>query len=157
MSKKVIIVLLGDGNVGKSCLTTRYVNNEFLEYYDPTIQDSFRKTVTIDGDPVVVEILDTAGQEEYSSLNEAFIMKGDGFIFVYNITKTDSLEKLNEIIQNVFQLREVNPQNSRLGLVVCGNKCDLEAERRVPKNDGAQFAAKYNADFFESKINKTKN
>ena len=151
MPKKAIIVLLGDGSVGKSCMITRFVNNEFLEYYDPTIQDTFRKTVTIDGEPSVVEILDTAGQEEYSSLNEAFIMKGDGFLFVYSVTKSDSLEKLDLIIQNVFSLREMTVAEPKVGIVVCGNKCDKEDERKITKSEGVQLAEKYNADFFESK------
>lgn len=152
MSKKVVIVMLGDGDSGKSCMVTRYVNNEFLEYYDPTIQDSFNKIITIDNDPVVVEILDTAGQDEYFSLNETLIMKGDGFMFLYNILKPDGLEKLDLIIRNVFELRGVSPPKSNMGIVICGNKSDKAAERIIQKDDGIKLAIKYNADFYESKI-----
>lgn len=40
----------------------------FVDKYDPTIEDSYRKELTVDGRTVVLEILDTAGQEEYASL-----------------------------------------------------------------------------------------
>ena len=152
MTKQVILVLMGEGAVGKSCITTRYVNNEFLDYYDPTIQDSFRKTVTIDTEPVVVEILDTAGQEEYASLNESFIMKGNGFLLVYSIIESLSLERLEVTVNNIYKLREINPESEKLPIVVCGNKCDREIDRQVSKEGGAAFAAKYHAEFFESNI-----
>ena len=55
--------MLGAGAVGKSSLTVRYINDHFLEEYDPTIEDYYRKLVDIDGKPALMDILDTAGQE----------------------------------------------------------------------------------------------
>ena len=152
MVKQVILVLMGEGAVGKSCITTRYVNNEFLEYYDPTIQDSFRKTVTIDTDPVVVEILDTAGQDDYASLNDSFIVKGNGFLLIYSIVESLSLERLEDTARKIFMLKEVEPEDGKIGMVVCGNKCDREIDRQISREDGAAFAARYHAEFFESNI-----
>lgn len=153
MPRKVTIILLGDGSVGKSCMAIRYLNNEYLDAYDPTIQDTYRKTVMIDGEPVVTEIIDTSGQDEYYSNSiESLIMKGNGFLFVYNIVIPDSLEKLDLTIQNVFQLREATVKNPKGGMVICGNKCDRSNERKIPTEDGVQLAAKYDANFFESKI-----
>lgn len=57
------IVILGGGGVGKSCLTFRLVHNQFLERYDPTIEDSYRKdNFKVDDEISPIEILDTAGQ-----------------------------------------------------------------------------------------------
>ena len=57
------LVVLGGGGVGKSCLTFRLVNNTFLDKYDPTIEDSYRKNnFDVDGELVDLEVLDTAGQ-----------------------------------------------------------------------------------------------
>ncbi len=59
---------MGPGGVGKSALTIRLISNYFTEDYDPTIEDSYRKTCKVDGVSVVLDILDTAGQEEFSAL-----------------------------------------------------------------------------------------
>ena len=152
MPRKVTILILGDGSVGKSCMAMRYLNNEYVDTYDPTIQDTFRKTVTIDGEPIVVEFIDTSGQDEYySSSIDALIKNGNGFIFVYSVLIPDSLEKLDLIIQNVFLKKGTTAANPKAGIVICGNKCDREADRKISKETGEQFSAKYKADFFESK------
>jgi GTPase KRas protein len=61
------IVVLGDGGVGKTALTIQLCLSHFVETYDPTIEDSYRKQVVIDEIPCVLEVLDTAGQEEYTA------------------------------------------------------------------------------------------
>lgn len=55
------IVVLGSGGVGKSALTVQFVQEIFVEKYDPTIEDSYRKQVEVDGQQCMLEILDTAG------------------------------------------------------------------------------------------------
>jgi small GTP-binding protein len=55
------IVVLGSGGVGKSALTVQFVQSLFVEKYDPTIEDSYKKTTQVDGEMCVLEILDTAG------------------------------------------------------------------------------------------------
>lgn len=55
------IVVLGSGGVGKSALTVQFVQGIFVEKYDPTIEDSYRKQVEVDGQQCMLEILDTAG------------------------------------------------------------------------------------------------
>ena len=55
------IVVLGSGGVGKSALTVQFVQGIFVEKYDPTIEDSYRKQVEVDGSQCMLEILDTAG------------------------------------------------------------------------------------------------
>jgi GTPase KRas protein len=64
------LVVVGHGGVGKSCLTIRFVTNHFLEEYDPSIEDSYRKRASIDDESCLLDILDTAplDQEEYRSV-----------------------------------------------------------------------------------------
>jgi len=80
------IVVLGAGGVGKSALTIRLVTDNFLEEYDPTIEDSYRKSVIIDDQNALLDILDTAGQEEFSSMQDQWMREGKGFLLVYTIT-----------------------------------------------------------------------
>ena len=66
------LVILGGGGVGKSCLTFRLVHDQFVEKYDPTIEDSYRKdNFEVDGEMVSIEILDTAGQ-----VNIHYLLRG---------------------------------------------------------------------------------
>ncbi|KAK9507858.1 hypothetical protein O3M35_007631 [Rhynocoris fuscipes] len=64
------LVVVGAGGVGKSALTIQLIQNHFVDEYDPTIEDSYRKQVVIDGETCLLDILDTAGQEEYSMYRE---------------------------------------------------------------------------------------
>lgn len=64
------ITVLGSGGVGKSALTIRLITGTYEANYDPTIEDSYRKQVSIDDEPALLDILDTAGQEEYSALQD---------------------------------------------------------------------------------------
>ena len=68
--------VMGVGGVGKSCVTNRFVINRWIEKYDPTIEESYMTNVDIDGRALQVEILDTAGQDEYAPLRETFMHTG---------------------------------------------------------------------------------
>eukprot|EP01084_Bolivina_argentea_P056829 103936_1 len=87
------IVVLGGGGVGKSALTIRLVTDNFLDEYDPTIEDSYRKQVEIDNRPALLDILDTAGQEEFSSMQDQWMREGKGFLLVYSITSTATFDE----------------------------------------------------------------
>ncbi len=73
------LVLLGSGGVGKSCITIRYVQDSFVLEYDPTIEDSYRRQVEVDGQQVMLEILDTAGTEQFT----AYVALLPPFIFFF--------------------------------------------------------------------------
>ncbi|KAJ5071621.1 ras gtpase-related [Anaeramoeba ignava] len=95
------LVVLGGGGVGKSALTIQFLQKQFLETYDPTIEESYRKQMVIDNDSYVLDILDTAGQEEYAPMREKYMASGHGFLFVFSITSRISFEYLNELYQTV--------------------------------------------------------
>ena len=63
-------MVVGAGGVGKSARTIQLIQNHVLDEYDPTIEDSYRKQVVIDGETCLLDILDTAGQEEYSAMRD---------------------------------------------------------------------------------------
>jgi GTPase KRas protein len=149
------IVVLGSGGVGKSALTLRLISDEFAEEYDPTIEDSYRKQVKIDGKPALLDVLDTAGQEEYASLQDQWIREGDGYLIVYSITNKHSLEEANVLWEKICRIRDENA--GEFPLVLVGNKCDLETERDVPKADGQKKADKYQCPFFETSAKTKKN
>merc|ERR1719197_2048464 len=134
------IVVLGSGGVGKSALTLRLISDEFAEEYDPTIEDSYRKQVMIDGKPALLDVLDTAGQEEYASLQDQWIREGDGYLIVYSITSADSLAEAEVLQQKITRIRD----SIDFPMVLAGNKCDLVNDRQVSEADAKAKVESWN-------------
>merc|ERR1711924_427368 len=99
------IVVVGAGGVGKSALTVRFIQGNFVEKYDPTIEDSYRKQVAVDGEAVLLDIMDTAGQEEYSALRDQYMKTGQGFILAYSITSGISFETAHKLRMQILRSR----------------------------------------------------
>mmetsp|Transcript_13466 Transcript_13466/g.34374 ORF Transcript_13466/g.34374 Transcript_13466/m.34374 type:complete len:192 (+) Transcript_13466:441-1016(+) len=140
------IVILGEGGVGKSCLTIQFTQNHFVREYDPTIENSYRKQITVNDDACMLDILDTAGQEEYSVMRDQYINSGQGFIVVYSITSMESFEAIPELREKILQVKDAES----FPMVLVGNKCDLEKHREVAQDKGANLAQAWNIPFFES-------
>lgn len=135
------VAVMGSGGVGKSALTLRYINNEFVQVHDPTIEDTYRKKVQIDGTECMVDLLDTAGQEDYSMLRSSWMRDRDGFIFVYSLLDEASYQALqsfyDQLISIYEEIHRIPP------IVICGNKSDLTVSRRVDSSAGSSLASKY--------------
>lgn len=123
------IVVLGAGGVGKSCLTAQFVQNIWIESYDPTIEDSYVKNLEVDGRQVMLEILDTAGTEQFTSMRELYMKTGQGFLLVFSLTNEASLAELTELREKIISIKG----DKNVPLVLVGNKSDLEDERRVSR------------------------
>lgn len=140
------VVLLGTGGVGKSAIAIQFVKGEFVSDYDPTIEENHRRTFDVDGSAVTLDISDTAGMQDLSSLRNSAIKAGDGFIFVYSITERNTFERLTEVHEDVVLLRN----KKEMPCIVCGNKCDLADRREVPCDEGRAWAERIGAKFFET-------
>ena len=140
------LVIVGGGGVGKSALTIQLIQNHFIDEYDPTIEDSYRKQVTIDEETCLLDILDTAGQEEYSAMRDQYMRTGQGFLCVYAITSRSSFDEINAFREQILRVKDADT----VPMVLVGNKADLEAERQVTKVEGQDLAKSYGCAFFES-------
>ena len=119
-------------------------NKMTVDEYDPTIEDSFRKITQIDGEEVVIDLLDTAGQEEFRALREKWILSSDGFILVYSIVSRESFELLDNFINQVT--RTVDKEKSKLAFTLIANKADLAHKREVKKEEGENKAKEIGPD-----------
>ncbi|XP_078678487.1 ras-related protein Rap-1-like [Branchiostoma floridae x Branchiostoma belcheri] len=99
------LVVLGSRGVGKSALITQYAESRFEEEYNPTIEDNFRKTDEIDGKSCLLDVLDTGSQEEYRSVRDGGLSRGQGFVLVFSLTQESSLTELVETRDRVLQAR----------------------------------------------------
>lgn len=151
MSGKMMIyklVVLGDGGVGKTALTIQLCLNHFVETYDPTIEDSYRKQTVIDDQPCMLEVLDTAGQEEYTALRDQWIREGEGFLLVYSISARATFERVERFRSQISRVKDQEPHTVPIMLV--GNKCDKVNEREVSQEEGQALAHRLGCKFIES-------
>ncbi|KAK5970681.1 Ras protein let-60 [Trichostrongylus colubriformis] len=132
------LVVVGDGGVGKSALTIQLIQNHFVEEYDPTIEDSYRKQVVIDGETCLLDILDTAGQEEYSAMRDQYMRTGEGFLLVFAVNESKSFENVANYREQIRRVKD----SDDVPMVLVGNKCDL-AQRAVDGRTVSDAARAY--------------
>ncbi|KAI0297296.1 small GTPase superfamily [Multifurca ochricompacta] len=140
-------VVLGAGGVGKSALTVRFMRDEFVENYDPTIQEEYRKTIEVDGELTWLEVLDTAGAEQFTALNEIYIASGRGFILVFSLALEASLREVTSLRQQILRIKG---ENSRVPMVLVGTKLDLTNEREVSSAIIQELAARWKIPVYET-------
>eukprot|EP01100_Stratorugosa_tubuloviscum_P000816 TRINITY_DN1182_c0_g2_i1.p1 TRINITY_DN1182_c0_g2~~TRINITY_DN1182_c0_g2_i1.p1 ORF type:complete len:198 (-),score=71.12 TRINITY_DN1182_c0_g2_i1:86-679(-) len=133
------VVVLGDGAVGKSATSIQLCRNHFVDAYDPTIEDSYRHTLVVNEEAIMVEIQDTAGQEGFSTLLDKWLRWGNGFVVIYSITSRNSFNRINFFVDRI---REVIEQDV-FPLVIVGNKSDLEDKREVSVEEGRVLSQKW--------------
>lgn len=138
--------MVGGGGVGKSALTIQLIQSHFVDEYDPTIEDSYRKQCVVDDQVALLDVLDTAGQEEYSAMREQYMRTGEGFLLVYSITSRSSFEEIVTFHQQILRVKD----RDQFPMVLVGNKCDLEHERQVSVEEGQALAKQFNCHFIES-------
>lgn len=149
---RISITICGDGGCGKSSITLRLVRSQWTHEYDPTIEDSYSTTRTIDGQPYFLSLTDTAGQEEYRGLWAASNLKSDAFLLVYDITAASSLDTLDYFLQMIDM--ECDHRQDTGGVqpikIVAGNKCDLKDYRMVSSRQGLEYARGRGCGFMET-------
>lgn len=131
------LVVVGGGGVGKSAITIQFIQSYFVTDYDPTIEDSYTKQCRIDDIPAKLDILDTAGQEEFSAMREQYMRSGEGFLLVFSVTDRGGLEDMFKFHRQILRVKD----RDEFPMLMVGNKVDLEHQRQVSLLD-AQNAAR---------------
>ncbi|KIK63212.1 hypothetical protein GYMLUDRAFT_242257 [Collybiopsis luxurians FD-317 M1] len=142
------VVVLGAGGVGKSALTVRFIQDKFLEHYDPTIEEAYRRPITVDGETSALEVLDTAGAEQFTSLNEVYIKAGKGFVLVFSLTQEASLKEVDHLRKQIYRIK--GDTGGSIPIVVVGTKLDLVTEREVHQNTIQTLASRWGLPFYET-------
>uniref|UniRef100_A0A0N5B0F3 Small monomeric GTPase n=1 Tax=Syphacia muris TaxID=451379 RepID=A0A0N5B0F3_9BILA len=119
------LVVVGGGGVGKSALTIQFVQQYFVTDYDPTIEDSYTKQCYVDDDICKLEVLDTAGQEEFSTMREQYLRSGNGFLLVFSVVDRNSFEEVIRLHKLVLRVKD----RDEFPMMLVGNKADLVEER----------------------------
>ncbi|XP_076351088.1 ras-related protein R-Ras2-like isoform X4 [Tachypleus tridentatus] len=124
---------------GQACLSY------FVTDYDPTIEDSYTKQCVIDEQVARLDILDTAGQEEFSAMREQYMRSGEGFLLVFSITDRNSFEEIYKFHKQILRVKD----RDEFPMLLVGNKCDLEHQRMVSQNDIQQLANQLKIPYME--------
>jgi len=146
------VIMVGSGGVGKSALTLQFMYDEFVEDYEPTKADSYRKKVSLDGEEVQIDILDTAGQEDYAAIRDNYFRSGEGFICVFSITEYESFQATWEFREQILRVKGqgVEDHLSSVPFLLVGNKSDLNERRRVTVDEARSLAAQWRVPYIET-------
>ena len=143
---KINIITLGNSSVGKTSLIQRYVDDNFENTFATIgFNTKFKTKILSNGEKLKVNFFDTSGQEKYYSLSYNYIKNSDGILLMYDITKKESFLKIKDWLKNIFEHKDEN-----FPILLLGNKCDLEAEREVTKEEGIQLANELKLKFYET-------
>ncbi|KAF9423644.1 hypothetical protein BGZ94_008214 [Podila epigama] len=140
------VIMVGSGGVGKSALTLQYMYGDFVEEYDPTKADSYRKKITLDGHECQIDILDTAGQEEYAAIRDNYYRSGEGFLCVFSICEYESFTHTQEFKDQISRVLD----DDKIPFILVGNKADLNQLRKVDYEEAAARAAEWNCRYIET-------
>ncbi|KAL6066257.1 Ras-related protein Rap-1A [Balamuthia mandrillaris] len=153
------IAVVGDGGVGKSSLTVRFVENIFVQKYDPTIEDTYQTQIALNDTSYVVDILDTASSSDYLGLWKGYVHRTDGFLIVYSISSRSSFDGADETYRMIREEERKKAPSSgvarRRPWVLCGNKNDLEKERMVAVAEGLSLTKRWRKEENEGKEEKS--
>ena len=147
-NNNVSLITLGEGQVGKTSIIYRYIDDTFTSNYLATIgiDSKFKKIKLASGEEIKVKILDTAGQERFQSIAANYIKKADGIVFVYDITKAYTFTNLEKWLSNIDEVANDKP------CLLIGNKSDMNDKREVSKEEGMEFTKKFKKEthFYET-------
>ena len=142
--KTTKVVLIGDGGVGKTCIISRFISNEFDKEVESTDGASYgTKELELPklNKKINLDIWDTAGQERYKSLTKFFYKDAQIIIMVYDITKKLTFENIKN--QWYKEIQELSGKNFILG--IAGNKSDLYESEEVSEKEAREYAKSINA------------
>ena len=140
------IIIIGDTCVGKSNILSRYLKDEFREDSKSTVGVELgTKFLKVKDVGTKIQIWDTAGQERYRSITSSYYKGSHGCFIVYDITSEISFENVDKWYQQAQK-----EASKDVSIILVGNKCDLEDQRKVSKEKGEEKAKQFNIPFFET-------
>jgi small GTP-binding protein len=150
MQEKILspirIITLGESTVGKTAFINKYVDNIYKNTL-PTIGfNIYSKNFSLpSGESIKIIFEDTSGQERYHSLSLNFIRKANGVVLMYDITQKNTFDTISNWCNQIWE-----SQKKDFPVILLGNKCNLENERQVQREEGEQIANEKGIKFLET-------
>ncbi|KAL8222091.1 UNVERIFIED_CONTAM: Ras- protein Rab-19 [Gekko kuhli] len=133
------IILIGDSNVGKTCVVHRFKSGQYYVKQQNTIGVDFTvRSLEIDGKKVKIQVWDTAGQERFRTITQSYYRSAHGAILAYDMTRRSTFESIPHWIHEIEKYGAAN-----LVLMLIGNKSDETEKRQVLFEDACTLAEKH--------------
>jgi len=142
------LCMLGTGGVGLTAIIKQFLFKELFLKYDPTVEDMYFGQVIINGERRNLEIMDTAGQEEYSALRDQYIKCYKMFVYVFSVTSVTTFHAIDKMIVQSLNAHE----HTNIYGILIGNKIDLKDDRMVSKEEGEKKAKHWGMPYIETTI-----
>jgi Ras-related protein R-Ras2 len=140
------IIVVGGGGVGKSALTIQFIQSYFVTDYDPTIEDSYTKQCVIDQLVAKLDIIDTAGQDEFSAMRDQYMRCGQGFLLVFSLIDKASMTEIYRLHKQILRIKD----GDEFPMILIGNKCDLQRQRLVSNSMADDLKEELNLPYLET-------
>ncbi|KAM6038872.1 GTPase RhebL1 isoform 2-T2 [Theristicus caerulescens] len=125
------VLILGYRAVGKTSLAHQFVEGTFMECYEPTVESTYNKMVVVGKDEFQLQLVDTAGQDEYTILPHSFVIGIHGYVLVYSVTSLRSFQVVKTLHTKLYESRG-------------------KTRREVKTDEGKKLAESWGAIFLES-------
>ncbi|MBY9017749.1 MAG: GTP-binding protein [Candidatus Lokiarchaeota archaeon] len=149
-SNRYKLCIFGDGGVGKTTFTHRFLNRVFDQDLKMTIGADFSvKDVKVDDANVNLQIWDFAGEERFKVLFPSFAKNTQGGIFMFDLTRHFSIKNIDDWLS--FFIKEMKFSNIQIPIIMVGSKLDLEEKRSISTDEGIELAKSRNLQgYFET-------
>ncbi|KAH3767454.1 small GTPase superfamily [Pelomyxa schiedti] len=143
------VVVDGCEGVGKSSIVLQWISSVFVERWDPTMEDSYRKQFDVDGVECLLDVLDSVvvgqDQPERQLMREQYLKLSDGFVIVYSVTSMATFSALSGIHREIITVKGNGSCNSvaSVPIALVGTKCDLTQDRAVTTEAGQELATQW--------------
>ena len=117
-----------------------------MENYEPTKADNYRKKTTVSGQECQIDILDTAGQEDYAVIRDNYFRTGEGFICVFSVTERETFEGMKDFREQILRVKV----DDKVPMILVGNKIDLQDQRVVSFDEAKALAHSWGVPYEET-------
>uniref|UniRef100_A0A8C3VR54 Ras-related protein Rap-1b n=1 Tax=Catagonus wagneri TaxID=51154 RepID=A0A8C3VR54_9CETA len=121
-------------------ISVQFVQGIFVEKFDPVIKEPYRKQVEVGTQQRMLEILATAETEQFPDMRDLYMKSGQGFALVYSIIAQATFNDLQDLREQILPVKDTDD----VAMILAGNKCDLEDERVVGKEQGQNLSRQWN-------------
>ncbi|MBS0357669.1 MAG: GTP-binding protein [Proteobacteria bacterium] len=142
---------------GKTVLCGRFLEGEAFGAYNPTAVDVDERIVSVDGTQYTLGFIDTNGGEQFRTMRDLYMKNSQGIVIVYNVNSRVSFEYVKELYDALLLLKEIQPEQENIPIVIAENDSPLEGNSTVSPGEGLALAKKLNCGFIEISTKTLKN
>ncbi|KAK7229992.1 hypothetical protein V2G26_002162 [Clonostachys chloroleuca] len=139
-------LLLGSGGVGKTSLCNSFCLGHFIDTFDSSIDNGYRKEITVDDKPCVIHIFDKGGQAEHLALRQQWIRESTAFVLVFSFLSRESFEKTKKLYRQIWSVK-----SAPIPLILAGNKSDTRPELwEISVEEARSLAAEFGCEIVQT-------